>query len=286
MKADQSPFREITSISTGLPNLDKITGLGGIPRRRITEISGPYSVGKTSLAFSIIAQAQKMGLRCLFVDIEWAFDEAYAERLGVDTSELEFIQERYAEKSLDEIELQLEEKAVDLVVLDSVGGLLPRAEAEKGAEGKVIGAQAKLVSTFCRKVVPLLAINNVALVVVNHEFIDLMHGNLKTSGGAKLEYHKSLWIKLSRGQKKITKGEVQTGQEIIAEIRKNKLASTQKQKCALTMIYGSGFSAEADMLAQMLESGEVEKRGNSYFRGETKLGTGLNQAREALRLLP
>ena len=252
--------------------------------RRITEISGPWSVGKTTLALAIVAQAQQTGLRCLWADIEWSFDEKYATALGVDCDKLDFIQDRFAETAMDAIEQAMENNEVDVVILDSVGGLLPKAEAEKGAEGKVIGGQAKLVSTFCRKVVPLLAINNIALVVLNHEFLDIMHGNLKTSGGAKLEYHKSLWLKLRKANKRVMQGEKQVGDLIEVEIRKNKMADTLKQKCELTMIYGKGFSAEADLLAELMEKGEVTKKGNTFYRGEEKLGVGLAKAREALKI--
>lgn len=283
MKASESPYREIQVITTGFSNLDKITGVGGIPRRRITECSGPYSVGKTTLALHIVAQAQKQGLRALWVDIEWSWDEQYARALGVNLEALDLIQERYAEAALDRIEEGMEAKAYDLVVIDSVGGLLPRQEAEKGADEKVIGGQAKLVATFCRKVVPLLAMNNIALLVLNHQFTDLMSGRLKTSGGAKLEYHKSIWLMLKKSNKRVMKGDEQVGEIIEAEIRKNKLAATMKQSCELTMLYGQGFSAEADVLQELLDSGEVTKKGNTYFRGETKMGVGSAKAREWLK---
>ena len=170
-----------------------------------------------------------------------------------------------------------------LLVLDSIGGLLPRAEAEKNADGKVIGGQAKLIATFCRKIVPILAINNNALIVCNHQFVDLMSGKLKTSGGMKLEYAKSIWLMLRAANKRIMKGEQQVGLIIDAEIRKNKMVPTQKQKAELTMIFGEGFSAEADLLQELLDSGEVTKVGNTYWRGKVKLGIGLAKAREALK---
>lgn len=285
MKASASPYRDIGSIPTGLPNIDKILGVGGIPFRRITEISGPYSVGKTTLALMVVAQAQKMGLRCLWSDLEWSFDENYAVALGVDIDTLDLVQQRFSEDALDEIEAGLEAKEYDLVVLDSVGGILPRQEAEKEAGGKVIGGQAKLVAVFCRKVVPLLAMNNIALIALNHEFVDLMHGNLKTSGGMKLEYHKSIWLRLQKLGKVIKQGENAIGEVIKATIRKNKLANTVKQETQLTMLFGAGFSAEADLLQNMLDSGEVVRKGNSYFRGETKIGGSLSAARESLKEL-
>lgn len=282
MKASQSPYKEIQWLTTGFSSLDRILG-GGIPSRRITEISGVFSVGKSTLALHIIAQAQKQKKDTLWCDSEFSFGENYATALGVNCELLDLVQGRYAEENLDQIEEWAEAHKEAVIVLDSIGGLLPRAEAEKSADGKVIGGQAKLIATFCRKIVPILAINNTALVVLNHQFIDLMSSKLKTSGGAKLEYAKSIWLMLRAANKRIMQGENQVGLIIEAEIRKNKLAPTSKQKCELSMIFGQGFSAEADLLAELLASGEVTKMGNSYFRGKEKLGVGLSKAREALK---
>lgn len=256
---------------------------GGVPRKKITEISGVFSVGKSTLSLQIIAQAQKQGLKCLLADTEYSFSNDYAEGLGVDTDRLDILTERFAEAVLDGIEEWAEANKHSLILVDSIGGLLPRAEAEKGAEGKVIGGQAKLIATFCRKIVPVLVLNDIALVVLNHQFADIMnHGKLKTSGGAKLEYSKSIWLMLYAASKKVMKGEQQVGLIITAEIRKNKLAATQKQKTELTMIFGEGFSASADLLQELLDKGEVVKKQNTYYRGETKLGVGAAKAREAL----
>lgn len=282
MKASQNPYKEIKWISTGLSSLDRILG-GGVPHRKITEISGVWSVGKSTLAMQVVAQAQKLGMECLWCDTEFSFGEDYATKLGVDCDELDLLVERLAEEALDKIEEWAEKHKNSLIVLDSVGGLLPRAEAEKTADGKVIGGQAKLISTFCRKMVPILAINNNALIVLNHQFVDLMSGKLKTSGGAKLEYAKSIWLMLRAANKRIMKGENQIGLMIEAEIRKNKLVPTVKQKSELTMVFGEGFSAEADLLQDLLDKGEVVKKGNTFWRGEEKLGIGITKAREALK---
>ncbi len=280
--ASENIYSTVDWIPTGLPSLDKILG-GGIPTRRITEVSGPYSVGKTTLALMIIAQAQKMGKPCLWVDQEWAWDGRYAEILGVDPTKLGLVQEEYAEAALDLVEGWAGENENGVIVIDAIGALLPRAEAEKGAEGKTIGGQAGMVAKFCRKIVPKLAINNTALIVLNHEFIDIMSGRVMTSGGKKLEYHKTIWLKLRKISKMVKRADVVVGEAIEAEIRKNKLAGTDRQTCELMMEYGRGFSVEADLLQQLIDSGEVTKVGNTYWRGEVKLGTGLGKAREALK---
>lgn len=282
MKASANPYKQISWIPTGFHALDKILG-GGIPHRKITEISGVWSVGKSTLAFQVVAQAQKLGMDTLWCDSEFSFSQEYAEKLGVDCDKLDLFAGHFAEENLDYMEEWANEHKNALIVLDSIGHLLPRAEAEKGADGKVIGGQAKLIATFCRKMTPILAINNIALVVLNHQFVDLMSGKLKTSGGAKLEYSKSIWLMLRQANKRVMKGDQQVGAIIEAEIRKNKLAPTQKQKTELTLIYGEGFSAEADLLQELLDKGDVTKKGNTYFRGDKKLGIGLTKAREALK---
>jgi recombination protein RecA len=282
MKASQGLYNKIEWLPTGFRELDRILG-GGVPFRKITEISGVFSVGKSSLALQVIAQAQREGRDTLWCDSEFSFTEDYAKKLGVDCDSLDLIQGRYAEENLDAIEEWADKHKGAVMVLDSIGGLLPRQEAEKGADGKTIGGQAKLIATFCRKIVPILAINNCALIVLNHQFTDIMSGRLKTSGGEKLAYAKSVWLMLRSGNKRVMSGKQQVGLVIEAEIRKNKLAPTVKQKCELTMLFGEGFSAEADLLQELLDSGEVTKKGNTYFRGTEKLGVGLTKAREALK---
>jgi len=274
MKASSNPYKSLTVIPTGYAGLDKITGLGGIPTRKITEISGQFSVGKSTIALSIVARAQQMKMDTLYIDSEFSFDEKYARVLGVDTDDLDLICERFAEANLDAAEEWIEKHKKALVVLDSIGGLLPRAEAEKGSDGKVIGGQAKLIATFCRKIIPLLAINNIALVILNHEFTDIMSGKLKTSGGAKLEYAKSLWIRLRKLNKRVMSGENQVGDIIEAEIRKNKLAGTTKQSAELTLLYGQGFLKGADVMQEAIDKLVITKQGQSYFLGSEKIARG------------
>jgi recombination protein RecA len=282
MKASQGPYNKIEWLPTGFRELDRILG-GGVPLRKITEISGVFSVGKSSLALQIIAQAQKEGRDTLWCDSEFSFTEGYAKKLGVDCDSLDLIQGRYAEENLDAIEEWADKHKGAVMVLDSIGGLLPRQEAEKGADGKTIGGQAKLIATFCRKIVPILAINNCALVVLNHQFTDIMSGRLKTSGGAKLEYAKSCWLMLRAANKRIMSGEQQVGLVIEAEIRKNKLAPTLKQKVELTILYGEGFSKEADQFDELLEKGMIEKKGNTFLFMGAKIGVGKAKAREWIK---
>jgi recombination protein RecA len=269
-------------IPTGL-FLDKLTGLGGIPKGVITEIFGDESIGKSSVCLQLVANAQKQGLRCLWADVEWSFETLYATSLGVDNKKLGLIRERFAEDTLDAIEAAVESGDWDLVILDSVGGILPRAEAEKDAGGKTIGSQAGLMSKFCRKIVPLLRIKNVALVVINHSFVDIMSGKIMTSGGKKLSYHKSISIRFK--QKfgvTIKQGDRKVGKVVVGEVRKNKLAPTEGLELDGQLIFGVGFSVSADVLNDAIDKGVVFKKGNTFFFGEDKLGIGLQKVRKAL----
>lgn len=278
-----SDIEEVGVIPSGL-FLDNLTGIGGIPRGVITEVFGDEGVGKSTLCLQLVANAQKLGLRCLWADVEWSYSPKYAEALGVDNSKLGVVRERFAEDVLDTLESEIEKGTWDLVVLDSVGGILPRAEAEKGADGKTIGGQAGLIAKFCRKVVPAIYINKVALVAINHQFVDIMSGRILTSGGKKLAYHKALSIRLKKKSGvSIKQGDKLVGKVITAEIwGKNKVGATEGLQLDGQIIFGTGFSVGADVLNIALDKGIVTKKGNTYFYGETKLGIGLGQARKAI----
>ncbi len=269
-------IEEIEIIKTGT-FLDKMTGIGGLPRGRIVEIFGDEGLGKTTVCLQAIANAQKNGVRCLLIDLEWSFDVRYAESLGVDLSKLGIIRERFAEDVLDQLETEVETGKWDLIVLDSIGGILPKAEAEKSAEGKTIGGQAKLVAVFCRKIVPLLVIHNACLVTINHAFTDIMSGKIMTSGGKKLAYHKAMSIRLKNkfGLNTIKQGDRKVGKVVVAEVwGKNKVGSTEGMQIEAQILFGSGFSQEANLLDDALSAGIVTKVKNSYFYGKVKLGTG------------
>jgi len=245
-KASESPHNELNVIPTGFPELDKVLG-GGIARKKILEISGSWSVGKSTLALQIIAAAQKQGSPCCWIDSEYSFSDEYSKTLGVDTNKLDLAQEAYAELLLDSIEEWATKHKNGVMVLDSVGGLLPKEESEKGSEGRSIGLQARLIGSFTRRIVPILALKNHSLIVLNHSFTDLNSGRLKTSGGAKLEYAKSVWITLKRSYGKPAKRSSDGKKTILfieVEVRKNKLFPTEGMKIDLSMIPGSGFATE------------------------------------------
>lgn len=282
MYASDSLYNDIQPIKTGT-FLDKLSGVGGLPRKKITEVWGAESVGKSTVLFQSIAQAQKDGMRCLFVDAEWGFDTNYAESLGVDNTKLGLIQEEYAEDILNQIFDEIKSEKWDLIVLDSVGALSSKWEADKEAGEKAIAPQAGLVAKFCRKVVPQLVLHNVGLVVINHGFIDLMTGVNKPSGGMKLNYHKSFSVRLRVNTKKaVMQGDKKVGKVIIGIVTKNKLSKTEGLEIESSIIFGEGFSASQDLLGDALEKGVITKTGNSYwFKGE-KLGM-ISKLREMMK---
>lgn len=279
-------IEDVDVIPSGLPFIDKLTGLGGIPRGVITEVFGDESVGKSTLCLQIVASAQAQGLRCLWADVEWSYTPNYAAVLGVDNSKLGLIRERFAEDMLDALEEAADSGEWDLIILDSVGGILPRAEAEKNADGRTIGGQAGLIAKFCRKMVPAIKIHNVALVAINHSYIEVMGfsaGKILTSGGKKLRYHKSISIRLKpKVGVSVKVGDRKVGKVLVGEVRKNKLAPTEGLELDGTLVFGTGFSAAADVLNDALEKEVLTKKGNTYFFGEEKLGIGLGRVRKII----
>lgn len=273
---------QVNVIKTGTL-LDKLTGIGGLPRGRIAEIYGDPSVGKSTVSFQAIANAQQSGYRCLFADVEWSYEARYAEALGVDNSKLGIIRSEMAEDVLDELEKEIRSGEWDLIVLDSIGGLLPRQEAEKDSGSKTIGGQASLVARFCRKVVPLLATKDVAMLVLNHSFTDLMTGAIKTSGGAKLDFHKSISIRLKKKMNAVLKsGDKKVGKVIIGEVKKNKLAATEGLEVEGQLLFGNGFSAKLDLLADAIDAGIITRDGANFYFGGEKIAYGEPKMRKLM----
>lgn len=265
--------------------LDTLSGIGGVPVGRITEVFGDAGLGKSTVCLQAIASAQSRGLRCALADAEWAYDPRYAASLSVDNTKLDLIRERYAEDLLDAIQEAVESGKYAILVLDAVGAILPRQEAEKGSGEKTIGGQAGLIATFCRKIVPLLALKNCALIVVNHSFTDIMSGAVKSSGGQKLAYHKSLSIRLrNKMGVSIRSGDRVVGKVIVAKVVKNKIGATEGMEVDGQILFGSGFSNTLSLLDTALERGIITQEGRSYsFAGE-KVASGMPKLREWAKL--
>lgn len=281
-KASKSPFAELSFVSTGLPQLDRICG-GGIPLKRVTIISGPPSQGKSTIALMALAHAQKEGFKTVVLDTEYSADLAYYERCGVDLDELDLEQPEYAEAGLDALEDYFRKNKRVIGLIDSVGGLLPRQEQEKTSSERTIGAQASLVARFIRKIVPILAMNDSALICVTHEFTNILSGKIEASGGMKLSYHASLHFRLKPKFGVVLKqGEKHVGKVVVAEIKKTKVGNTEKQEADLQFIYDSGFNVDSDIMETAKER-LFEKRGQFYFWGDEKIARGEAGLREAFK---
>lgn len=279
-KASKSPYLNEEAIPTGLPALDWAIGIGGVPRGRITEIVGDKSTGKTTLAMTIIKTAQQRKLRCVFADAENALNFKKAESLGVDLDKLTVLHASYGEEYLNEIERMVNEGEIDLVVVDSVDALTPKEEIENTMEQRTIGAKARMIGKFCRKIIIPLRKNKIALVLLNQTRMNIMTGFETTPGGKALEYYKSVQIKM-RHTMALKQGDKTVGIKIKAKITKNKLAAPYEE-IETNLLFDSGFNASADLIDLALKSGAIEKRGNTLFFGEIKLGVGAPKARAFL----
>lgn len=231
-------------IPTGILALDDLLG-GGIEVGCITEFFGERSAGKSTLALQIVAAAQKQNHPCLFSDTEYAFTPQFALSLGVSLSDLEMTQFRLGEDTFDAIEKWTEQHKNALIVLDSMGGVLPREESEKTAEGKTIGLQSRLMAAHCRKMIGLLAENHNSYVIINHQVLNITTGRIGSSGGSKLEFHKRNSVRLTplfgKAPKRAADGSIKE-KYIQAELKKEKSLNTYEgRKVELVYQKGIGF---------------------------------------------
>jgi recombination protein RecA len=266
---------QIESISTGALNLDACIGIGGIPRGRISEIYGPESSGKTTLCLHVIANAQREGGITAFVDAEHALDVGYARKLGVDVDNLLVSQPDTGEQALEIAEVLIRSNAVDVVVIDSVAALVPRAEIEGEMGDTHVGLQARLMSQALRKLTGAVARSNTAMIFTNQirEKIGVMFGSPETtSGGRALKFYASLRLDIRRI------GAIKDGQDIIGnrtrvKVVKNKCAPPFKQ-AEFDIIYDEGICHTALLVDLGAEHGIVEKSGSWYSYGDLRLGQG------------
>ena len=279
-----SELENIEHLPTGIEQLDFVLA-GGIPVGVITEISGRWSSGKSTLAEQIIAANTGA---CLWYDTEYTFDPSYArDKIGIDVSKLDILRERVAEDGLDYILEYVAKEKNALIVLDSIGGLHPREEAEKGAGERTIGAQAGLIARFCRKVVPLLSMNKNTLIVLNHEYQDIMNtipgrpAAIKTAGGRKLEYHRAVSLRIVPG-KEWKRGEA-AGFDAVIQVRKDKFSDGQGKKIEVEFERNKGFVSKDMLFEQAMEAGVITKEGMSYFYQGEKIAVGEPKTRLELQ---
>lgn len=276
---------DVASIPTGSVSLDIALGIGGVPRGRIIEIYGPESSGKTTLSLHIAANAQKAGGTVAFVDAEHAMDPDYAKKIGVDIKDLLISQPDAGEQALDIVETLVSSKAVDVIVVDSVAALVPRAEIEGDMGDQHIGRQARLMSQALRKLTPLMAKSNTIVIFINQirMKIGVMFGNPETTtGGQALKFYSSVRIEVRRSAQ-IKKGDKIVGNRVKVKVVKNKVAPPFRNT-EFDIIYDEGgISATGDLLDTGVALGVVKKSGNSYSFGEEKLGMGRERAKELLK---
>ena len=277
----------VSSISSGSISVDYALGVGGFPRGRICEIYGPESSGKTTLALQAIAEAQKLGGMAAFIDVEHALDPIYAKALGVDTDNLLVSQPDFAEQALEITNALISSGSIDVLVVDSVAALVPKAELDGEMGDSHMGVQARLMSQAMRKLTGTVAKSNTCLIFINQirEKIGVMFGNPETtSGGRALKFYSSVRIDIRRIAA-IKDGDVVTGNRTKVKVVKNKVAPPFRE-AEFDIIYGEGISREGDLLDLGAAHNVVEKSGSWFsYKGE-RIGQGRENARTFLKENP
>ena len=287
MKLGESTHLQVDDIPTGALSLDIALGVGGIPRGRVTEIYGPESSGKTTLCQHIIAEAQRLGGIAAFIDVEHALDPGYAARCGVDVDSLYISQPDTGEQALEIAEALVRSGAIDVVVIDSVAALVPRAEIEGEMGDSHMGLQARLMSQALRKLSGAVKQSNTAFIFTNQlrQKIGVMFGNPETTtGGMALRFYASVRLDMRRVESIKEGGEV-IGNRTKVTVKKNKVAPPFKV-AEFDIMYNDGISKVGDVLDIAVETGIVEKRGAFYSYGETRLGQGRENTKQFLRDTP
>jgi len=289
MKLGAQSKLDVQVIPTGSLSLDVALGVGGIPKGRITEIYGPESGGKTTLCLTIIAEAQKNGGTCAFVDAEHALDPIYARALGVQVEELLVSQPDNGEQALEIVELLTRSGAVDVVVVDSVAALTPKAEIEGEMGDALPGLQARLMSQALRKLTAITSKTNTAVIFINQvrEKIGVMYGNPETTtGGRALKFYSSVRLDVRRAPGQPTKtGDVAVSHPVKIKTVKNKVAPPFRE-VELTIVYGRGFDKLGDLLTLATDFEIIKKSGSFYSYGDERIGQGKDKAVEYVRQRP
>ncbi len=284
MRLGSNEHQNIPVIPTGILSIDLALGVGGFPRGRVTEIYGPESSGKTTLALHVIAEAQKQGGNAAFIDAEHALDTAYAERLGVDVDNLLVSQPDYGEQALEITEILMRSGGIDIIVIDSVAALVPRAEIDGNVGDHHVGLQARLMSHVMRKFTGVLQRTNTVLVFINQirMKIGVMFGNPETTpGGNALKFYSSLRIDIRRMT------QIKDGQEVVGnrgkvKVVKNKVAPPFRM-AEFDIVYGEGISRIGDLLDLGVENDIVDKSGAWYSYQDERIGQGRENAKKFLK---
>src|SRR6202041_255354 len=278
------PVQAVASISTGSISVDFALGIGGFPRGRISEIFGPESSGKTTIALQVVAEAQRVGGMAAYIDVEHALDPAYARKLGVDVDNLLVSQPDYGEQALEITNALITSGSIDVLVVDSVAALVPKAELDGEMGDSFMGVHARLMSQAMRKLTGIVSKSNTCLIFINQirEKIGVMFGNPETtSGGRALKFYSSVRADIRRIAA-IKEGDIVVGNRTKVKIVKNKVAAPFRE-AEFDIIYGEGISREGDLIDLGVAQNIVEKSGSWYsYKGE-RIGQGRENARQFLK---
>ena len=284
MKLGDKPKVNVNAIPTGSLGLDWALGIGGMPRGRIVEIFGPESSGKTTLALHVVAEAQKRGGICAYIDAEHAMDPEYSKKIGVKIDDLLISQPDTGEQALEIVDSLIRTGKMDVVVIDSVAALTPKAEIEGDMGAHHVGAQARLMSQALRKLTAIVAKSKTIVIFINQirMQIGIMFGNPETTpGGKALKFYASVRLDIRRIAQ-IKKGEEVMGGRVRVKVVKNKVAAPFKQT-EFDLMYNEGISQEGEIIALGEKFAILQKSGSSYSFGEEKLGRGYDATRQFLK---
>ncbi|WP_457640359.1 recombinase RecA [Persephonella sp.] len=278
--------RSVEVIPSGSLTLDIATGIGGVPKGRVVEIYGPESSGKTTLTLHIIAEAQKRGGKAVFIDAEHAFDPKYAKSIGVNLEDLIISQPDYGEQALEIAETLIRSGVIDVIIIDSVAALVPKAELEGDIEDSNVGLHARLMSKAMRVLKGAVNKSNTSLILINQirEKVGVMFGNPETTtGGRAIKFFADMRLEVRK--KDIKDSGEKVGSRVRVKVVKNKLAPPFKE-AEFDVIYGEGISKEGELLDLGEELGIIKKSGAWYSYGDRKIGQGREKAREFLKQNP
>ena len=287
MRLGENAAMQVEAISTGSISLDVALGIGGVPRGRIIEIYGPESSGKTTLALHVVAAAQKKGGEAAFIDAEHALDPVYAKALGVDTDSLLVSQPDNGEQALDICEALVRSGAIDIVVVDSVAALVPKAELEGEMGDSFVGLQARLMSQALRKLAGAISKSNCVVIFINQlrEKIGVMYGNPETTtGGRALKFYSSVRIEIRRTET-LKNGATPVGNRVRAKVVKNKIAPPFKE-AEFDIMYGEGISKLGELVDMGVKFGFLQKSGAWFYRDDERLGQGRDAAKQYFKEHP
>ena len=284
MRLGDNPTQQVETVSTGALSLDLVLGVGGYPKGRIVEVYGPESSGKTTLCLHAVAEAQKAGGVCAYIDTEHALNSQYAEQLGVNLDSLFLSQPDYGEQALEITETLVRSGAIDFIVIDSVAALVPKSEIEGDMGDPQMGMQARLMSQALRKLAGIVNKSNCIVIFVNQirEKLGVMFGSPETTpGGRALKFYSTIRLDIRRTES-IKSGVDIIGNKVKIKVVKNKVSPPFKYT-ELEIVFGKGFSKEADLLDLAINFGFIEKSGTWFSIGDQRMGQGREAAKTFLR---